>query len=75
MATTTKATKTFKLSCPECGSAEGLSIDLNDLTSVSCGECSETFSPAEARVKVAEQLRRWEALIAWIGLAGECLAE
>jgi transcription elongation factor Elf1 len=77
MATATKALKSFRLNCPLCGATESpsISLDLNDLTSVTCGECSETFTPAEAVARAAEQLARWEAVVRFVKMAGECLAE
>jgi transcription elongation factor Elf1 len=73
--TTTKTLRTFKLSCPLCGEAESLKLDLSNLASVECGSCGESMSPESARKLVAEQLRRWNGLIAWINLAGEVMAE
>jgi transcription elongation factor Elf1 len=73
-ATMSKTLKTWKLACPECGASEAIQLDLNDLATVTCGACSEQFSPETARRKVAEQLRRWTALAGWIAMAGECLA-
>jgi transcription elongation factor Elf1 len=75
MATVTrsKALKTFKLSCPLCGASESINLDLNDLNVITCSECNDSFSPEIAKKKVAEQLRRWEAVCSWIALAGEVM--
>jgi hypothetical protein len=73
-ATASKALKSFKLSCPMCGASEAIQLDLNDLTTVTCGECSDEFTPEAARKVLAERFRRWDAVIAWIALAGEVMA-
>jgi hypothetical protein len=69
-----KTLKSFKLSCPLCGAIESIKLDLNDLTTCSCGECGDEFGPEDARKRMAEQLLRWDAVCAWIAMAGDCLA-
>lgn len=74
MATTTK-TLGFGLNCPLCGGmAPVLSLDLNNLDEVTCGECSETFSAEAAALKAHEQAHRWDNVVRWIDQAGEMLA-
>jgi transcription elongation factor Elf1 len=76
MATTTKTLKSFRLTCIACGESEAISLDLNDLAgNCTCGSCNQEFTAKEARAKVADQLKRWDAVCAWIALAGECLAD
>lgn len=76
MATATKAIKGFKIVCPECGDQEAtVRLDLNDVRSLTCSSCDAEFTPADAVAKVADQLRRWQAVAKWVEMAGECLAE
>lgn len=60
--------RTFKLSCPKCGADEdhAITLDLNDLSAISCSACSDNFTPEEAREYFREQTSRWNALISWI---------
>lgn len=76
MATTnTTATKaqgkleSWDLACPLCGAEGAISLDLNDLIGVSCGECEDSFAPETGRKLMAEKLRRWTALCTWLDLA------
>jgi transcription elongation factor Elf1 len=67
MRTATTTVKTIKLACPLCGSAEGaLTLDLNALGTIECGECSATFTASKAVARAAENLRRWEAVAPWL---------
>lgn len=78
MATATASKKTlrsFRLACTECGSQEGLTLDLNDLTAVSCSGCGESYSPETARRKAIEQAKRWSAVCGWLALAGTATDE
>jgi transcription elongation factor Elf1 len=76
MATATKATRSFGVTCPFCGDHEAtVRIDLNDLTTVHCSSCDEEYSPKRARDRAAEQLSRWDAVCRWLDLAGDCSAE
>jgi hypothetical protein len=71
--TTAMATKTkvgFGVSCPLCGCGdEAITLDVNDLTKLSCQGCSEEFTPAEALAKARATLARWEKVVAWIDSA------
>lgn len=74
MATATRASKGFKVTCPFCGDAEStVKLDLNDLKACVCSSCDEEFSPAAAREKAAELLSRWEAVCRWVDLAGDAI--
>lgn len=75
MATASKVTKGFKVSCPSCGEAEAVRIDLNDLTSCECTGCGDQFTPQAARARAAAELARWEAVCRWVELAGEAMAD
>jgi|HubBroStandDraft_3_1064219.scaffolds.fasta_scaffold106299_2 hypothetical protein len=76
MATGTKTIKGFKVVCPFCGDQEAtVRIDLNDLKACTCTSCDEEFSPAAALAKVTEQAKRWAAVVKWVEMAGECLAD
>lgn len=68
----TKTATSLELRCPFCG-ADGvfLGLNLNALDVIQCGECSEEFSPTQAREKVAEQLERWERVIRMIEAVSE----
>lgn len=74
--TTAKPLKTFSLSCVCCGASDAITIDLNDLGgAITCQGCGEEFTAKEARAKVAAQLKRWTAAVAWLESAGEFTAE
>jgi transcription elongation factor Elf1 len=76
MASATKTLKSFRLSCIACGESEAITLDLNDLAgNCTCGSCSQEFTAKEARAKVADQLKRWDAVCRWLDLAGEAMAE
>jgi hypothetical protein len=65
MATKTKTG--FSVTCPHCRDADAIvSIDLNDLGAVTCGACSETFTPQQARDLAAAELAKWEAVCRWV---------
>ena len=66
MATKTKSG--FEVTCPYCHETP-LSIDLNDLLTITCGGCDDTFSPHQARDLAAAELARWERVVAWVELA------
>jgi hypothetical protein len=44
------------------------------LKAVTCSNCDEDFSPADAVAKLTEQLGRWQAVARWVEMAGEALA-
>jgi transcription elongation factor Elf1 len=76
MATGTKTAKGFKVTCPFCGDQEAtVRIDLNNVNVIVCTSCDEEFSPSAAVAKVADQLRRWEAVARWVEMAGEAMAD
>jgi hypothetical protein len=57
--------------CPFCCDEEAtVRIDLNDLKACVCTSCDAEFCPAEAIAKVADQLKRWEAVARWADAAG-----
>jgi transcription elongation factor Elf1 len=57
----------FGVCCPRCGALEAaLTIDINDIGAITCGECSEEFTAAEACEAVAEQLARWRRVEEWL---------
>ncbi len=75
MATATKTVKGFKVTCPLCGDADAIRIDLNSLQTITCGGCDEEFTPRQAVEKAAEQLRQWQAVARWVEMAGEAFDE
>lgn len=67
-ATSTKTA--FAVICPFClNSDETVHLDLNDLTSLTCSGCSESFTAQAARDKAAECLAQWERVVRWLELA------
>lgn len=72
MATATRTTKGFAVTCPCCGDPEAtVKIDLNDLAACECSGCGEEFSPAEAVARLSKELERWEKVARWAEMAGE----
>jgi hypothetical protein len=71
-----KTIKGFAVQCPYCGDREAaVKIDLNDLGACVCSSCDEEFSARDAAREAAEQLKRWEAVVRWVEMAGQALAE
>lgn len=69
MATATKR-RSLHIFCPECNTDCEITIDLNNLDgNATCQDCSETFSLAEAREKLAASLAKLDAVLAWIDAA------
>lgn len=65
-----ETTRGFAVRCPFCQDEDAeLTIDLKDLSAITCQCCDETFTPAEAVAKVREQLAAWERLAAWVEMA------
>jgi transcription elongation factor Elf1 len=61
----------FDLHCPRCGSKDSFTIDLNDLAGkVSCGNCDDEFTVAQAAQEAEANARRWAAVVRWIEAAG-----
>ena len=55
------------LVCPHCWSGdEDLVMDPNDLRTITCLNCGESYSPREARDTIAEQLAPWDRFLAFI---------
>lgn len=76
MATATKVSKGFKVTCPHCHDTDAtINLDLNDVRSLTCSSCDETFSPQQARDLAAAELARWDAVCRWVELATELAAE
>lgn len=73
---TTRTARGFKVLCPMCSDPDAtVRIDLNDLRSIECGSCGESFSAADAAAKAAEQLERWRSVQRWVEMAGAAMAE
>lgn len=69
MATKTRAG--LALRCPFCmAEDQALRVDLHELGEVECEGCGESFAPAEAAARLADQARRWEAVTRWLEAAG-----
>lgn len=76
MASTTRASKGFQVTCPFCGDADAtITLELNDLRNCACSSCSAEFSPQAARDKAAAAMARWEAVVRWVEMAAELAAE
>ena len=70
MATATKTAKGLSLTYPFCGAGdESISLDLNNLKSITCGGCSEEFTAQEALAKAAKILAQWEAVCRLVEMA------
>ena len=58
--------------CPGCGCGADdttLSINLNNLKSVSCSNCDWEGTAAEAAALAAKQAQAWAAIARWVELA------
>lgn len=57
------------LTCPLCGQDCGISLNLEDLETCTCPECSEEFTLDTVRDVIA----RWQRVLAWVEMcpAGE----
>lgn len=51
-----------ELTCPCCGQDCGIQLNLSDLDTCSCPECSEEFSLDTVR----EMLAKWQRVLAWV---------
>lgn len=69
MAATTKTTRSLKVACPFCNQDGAVTLDLNDLNEITCGDCSETFTARAAVEAFLEKAARWEAVAEWIRMA------
>src|SRR5262249_48541078 len=60
--------------CPACLSPDAtVRLDLNDLQACECSDCGEALSPREAADRLADQVRRWEAVARWVEAAGQVM--
>ena len=57
----------FKAHCPGCDEINHLSIELQDVTIIRCGNCDYTMSTGGLRLRMAE----WTALCDWLESAPE----
>jgi hypothetical protein len=61
------STTSVTMTCPRCGCAEaGIVVNTNDLTTVECYECNETFTPAEAAEELRAAAAKWERFAKWL---------
>jgi transposase-like protein len=76
MATRTK-TASFDICCPKCWSTDSrhLSINLNDLDDIVCGDCDSSFTAEEAVALLAEQLEKWKKVQRWVAAGRAILSE
>jgi transcription elongation factor Elf1 len=66
----TKTIRSLGVVCPFCGTSEpSLSLDPNNLDEITCGDCSESYTVADAVDKAKEALAAWQRLASWIDLA------
>lgn len=68
-ATATKIAKSLKACCPFCLASEIITIDLNDMSTINCGECDETFTARQAAAKMAEIAAKWLKIADWVDAA------
>lgn len=72
----TKTTTSLKLTCPFCGvHGSTITLDLNEPTKIECGDCSETFTAAEAVEKAQALVAMWEKVVRLVEFAGELASE
>jgi transposase-like protein len=64
-----KAKVGFGVTCPLCGEADTITLDLNDLRELNCASCDETFTVETALTRLREELTKWEAINEVIKLA------
>lgn len=66
----------FAVICPFCHDKDAmLSIDLANLSSITCQGCDETFHPEQARDMVFELLQEWEQICKWVDAGREFAAK
>jgi len=69
LAAATAAPKGFGyLRCPKCNEEAQITIDLDDLHTLTCRECEDEFNLADVRDLVA-QAARWQKVLDFIALA------
>lgn len=62
-----------KLPCPWCGESDAtIKLALDSFT-CECESCGEQFAAEVARNKIAEGLRRWDAVLSFLALGSEIL--
>lgn len=57
-----------QLYCPKCGVVATIKLHTDDMKTLECEDCGETFGCDDVREMVASA-RKWEALLAWIDSA------
>src|SRR5262249_26775250 len=69
---TARAVKGFRVLCAACFNPDDtVRLNLNDLQACECSDCGETSSPREAAARLADHIRRWEAVARWVEAAGQ----
>lgn len=64
----------FTLPCPACGETDvTINLDLGDLATCTCASCDDAFSVHTACKQLRERLTQWEAVAAWVALAGDMI--
>ena len=53
------------LPCPRCASETAIAVYLDDLTSLRCADCEETFDLADVRALV----EKWAPVLRWLDSA------
>jgi len=66
MATATATKTTLELACPECGAVCGMILHTDDLTTVECSECNESFDPHAAAEVLASAAAKWQRFTLWL---------
>jgi hypothetical protein len=46
-----------------------MTLDLNDLGSITCSACGECFTAQQAIERFTASLRRWDVIAHWLGTA------
>src|SRR5262245_36023478 len=65
IAGTVRPTRGFSLRCPLCGADATQALDLDDLETLHCAECEDTYSLAD----VCAIMAAWQQLIVWVEAA------
>lgn len=63
-------TKTLPVVCPFCGDADAtLSLDINDVSRITCSFCDEVFTAQQAYEKAAAAAAWWASIAEWVANA------
>ena len=58
-------TRGFAAPCPHCGTADGITVYLDNLATFNCPQCGDDFTADDVRAFIA----RWQRVLDWIDQA------